>query len=196
MILINDEKKIHPTVLMDDTAWVFGDVTMGPNCRVYAGAVIRADLDKMVFGEGVCINDNCILHGIGVTGEGFLIGDGTNITHGAMVHKSVIGKNCMIGIGAKVVDTVIGNNCLIAAGSVVIDRIPDFSFVAGVPGKVIKKVTEREWNIIRHSWLAQYEESFVVNNKAQKTKWIDEHKESGYANKIENVFPEFSRIQK
>jgi carbonic anhydrase/acetyltransferase-like protein (isoleucine patch superfamily) len=192
MLYVNDKSKLHPTCLIDDTAWVFGDVTMGPNGRIYPGAVVRADLDKMIFGEGVCINDNCIIHGIGCTGEGLLIGNGTNITHGAIVHKSVIGNNCMIGIGAKIIDTVIGNNCLIAAGAVVTREIPDNSFVTGVPGQIKKIVKEREWEIIKHSWVAQYEESYIVNNKRTILTWIDEHKESGYYNTIDNIFKNFN----
>ena len=188
MLYIDDLSRLHSTCLIDDTAWVFGDLTMGPNGRIYPGAVVRADLDPMIFGEGVCINDNCIIHGIGCTGKGLLIGDGTNICHGAIVHKSVIGKNCMIGIGAKIIDTVIGDNCLIAAGAVVTKEIPDNSFVTGIPGKIKKIVAEREWNIIKHSWVAQYEESYIVNNKRTKLTWINEHPESGYCNTIDNLF--------
>ena len=192
MLFVNDESKLHPTCLIADTSWVFGDVTMGPNGRIYPGAVVRADLDKMIFGEGVCINDNCIIHGIGCTGKGLQIGDGTNITHGAIVHKSVVGKNCMVGIGAKIIDTVVGNNCLIAAGAVVTREIPDNSFVTGVPGEIKKIVREREWNIIKHSWMAQFEESFIIHNDTQKLPWINAPKPSGYSNTIENIFKSFT----
>jgi len=34
----------------------------------------------------------------------------------------------------------IGNYCVVAAGSVVTKDVPDFSVVAGVPAKVVKKI--------------------------------------------------------
>lgn len=92
------------------------------------------------------------------------IGEGTTFAYGGfatIVHKnSIIGKNCSIGsnttlgggpiigdnvyiaTGAKILGTVkIGNFSIIGANSVVTKDIPPCSVVAGLPGKIINKIT-------------------------------------------------------
>ena len=49
--------------------------------------------------------------------------------------NSYIGGGVIIRYGA-----VIGKNCVIGAGSVVIGNIPDNSFAAGNPARIIKKI--------------------------------------------------------
>jgi acetyltransferase-like isoleucine patch superfamily enzyme len=52
----------------------------------------------------------------------------------------LIGENCFIGYGVTISpNVVIGKNCVIGSHSVVTKNIPDYSMVAGVPAKVIKK---------------------------------------------------------
>ena len=57
----------------------------------------------------------------------------------------VIGNDCWFGANVVVCPGVaIGDNCVIGAGSVVTRDIPANSFVAGVPAKVIRKITEAD----------------------------------------------------
>ena len=56
-----------------------------------------------------------------------------------------IGNDCWFGANVVVCPGVtIGNNCVIGAGSVVVKDIPDNSFAAGNPCKVIREITEQE----------------------------------------------------
>ena len=56
-----------------------------------------------------------------------------------------IGRDCWIGANAVICPGVkIGDNCVIGAGSVVTRDIPDNSFAAGVPCKVIRELTEQD----------------------------------------------------
>lgn len=55
-------------------------------------------------------------------GRDIVIGDGTWIASGAMVMGGV----------------TIGKHCVVAASAVVTKDVPDYSFVAGVPAKIIK----------------------------------------------------------
>ena len=56
-----------------------------------------------------------------------------------------IGNDCWFGAGVIVCSGVtIGNNCVIGAGSVVTKDIPDNSFAAGNPCKVIRPITEAD----------------------------------------------------
>ena len=57
----------------------------------------------------------------------------------------VIGNDCWFGANVVVCPGVaIGDNCVIGAGSVVTRDIPANSFVAGVPAKVIRNITEAD----------------------------------------------------
>ena len=56
-----------------------------------------------------------------------------------------IGNDCWFGANVVICPGVtIGNNCVIGAGSVVLKDIPDNSFAAGVPTRVIREITEKE----------------------------------------------------
>ena len=56
-----------------------------------------------------------------------------------------IGDDCWFGANVTVCPGVtIGNGCVIGAGSVVTRDIPDNSFAAGVPCKVIREITEAD----------------------------------------------------
>ena len=56
-----------------------------------------------------------------------------------------IGSNCWIGACVTICPGVsIGDNCVIGAGSVVTRDIPQDSFAAGVPCRVIRRITEAD----------------------------------------------------
>ena len=66
----------------------------------------------------------------------------TDIEYGAPI---TIGDNCWLASNVTVCPGVtIGNNCVIGAGSVVTKDIPDNSLVLGVPGRVVRKITEKD----------------------------------------------------
>lgn len=55
-----------------------------------------------------------------------------------------IGDNCVICCGAKILGAVtIGNNVIVGAGAVVIRDIPDNSVVAGNPGRIVSRTTDK-----------------------------------------------------
>lgn len=57
----------------------------------------------------------------------------------------VIGDDCWFGANVVVCPGVtIGSGCVIGAGSVVTKDIPDRTFAAGVPAKVIREITEED----------------------------------------------------
>ncbi|RLC93378.1 MAG: gamma carbonic anhydrase family protein [Chloroflexi bacterium] len=127
--------RIAPTAFVSEAACVIGDVEIGENSSVWPGAIIRGDFTSIRIGNNCQIEDNCVVH----AGRPVEIGDNVHIGHGAVVHCSRIGNNVLIGSNATLLDEAeIGDSCVVAANSVVGTgmRIPDDSFVAGVPAKI------------------------------------------------------------
>ena len=145
--------KIAESAFIHPSAQVIGDVEIGEDTIVWPGAVIRGDFGSIRIGQGVFIEDNCVLHGGNPqdTWQGkhtFLeIGNGVVIGHGAVVNGTRIGNNVLIGINASILHKVeIGDRCIIAAGAVVMmgERIPSMSFVTGVPAEVKAKLKKEQ----------------------------------------------------
>jgi carbonic anhydrase/acetyltransferase-like protein (isoleucine patch superfamily) len=138
--------QIHATAFVSEAAYIVGDVEIGEHSSVWPGAVIRGDTGRVVVGKYTAIEDNCVVHS-GIPGEGdTFIGDYCNIAHGAVIHCKSIGSHVMIGINATVLHGVeIGNYCLIGAHCLVKEymKVPDNSFVVGVPGKIKGKVPQK-----------------------------------------------------
>jgi carbonic anhydrase/acetyltransferase-like protein (isoleucine patch superfamily) len=83
-----------------------------------------------------------------------IIGSYVTVGHSAIIHGAKISSNVLIGMGSIILSGAeIGEGCIIAAGAVVKERevIPPFSLVAGVPGKIIKTLSEDVIQKIRSS---------------------------------------------
>ena len=143
--------KIAKSAFVSEAAYVIGEVEIGEHSSVWPGAVIRADFGSIRIGSNTAVEDNCVLHSGTPNQPGYrekmTIGDKVHIGHGAVLNCRRIGNNVLIGMNATILhDTEIGNNCIIAAGCLVRDgvKIPDGSFVAGVPGKIMGKATKEQ----------------------------------------------------
>jgi carbonic anhydrase/acetyltransferase-like protein (isoleucine patch superfamily) len=127
------------------TATVIGSATLESGCSVFYGAVVRADMDRVVLGAGSNLQDNVVVH----TDYGFpaIIGAGVSVGHAAVVHGCTVEDDCLIGMHATVLNgATIGRGSLVAAGTVVLEgtQIPPRSLVAGVPGKVRRELSDAE----------------------------------------------------
>jgi len=131
---------IAESAFVSEAAYVVGDVEIDENSSVWPGAVIRGDFGRIKIGRNSAVEDNCVIHSGSLSGvEDVLIGDNVILGHGAVLNCSKIGNNTLIGMNSTVLhDVEIGNFCIIAAGCLVNQgmKIPDNSFVAGVPGKI------------------------------------------------------------
>ena len=138
--------KTAPSAFIHKTAVVSGAVTLGEDVSVCPGAVLRGDIAEIVVGENSNIQDNACVH-VNYNCPA-IIGKGVSVGHGAIIHGSKIGDNCLIGMNAVVLESEIGPNCLIGAGAVVTagKNIPAGSLVMGVPAKVVRELREDEIN--------------------------------------------------
>jgi carbonic anhydrase/acetyltransferase-like protein (isoleucine patch superfamily) len=116
------------------TAYIIGNVQIGEGSGILPGVVIRGDFARIKIGRNTFVEDNSVLH----SGSSMEIGDNVIIGHNAVIHGSKIGNNTLIGSNATILDnSEIGEYCVIGAGCVVSVgmKIPDRSFVVGIPGK-------------------------------------------------------------
>ncbi len=144
--------------LVAHNAVVMGDVELGQGVGIWYGCVVRGDCARIAVGEFSNVQDLSMLHAdTGIPNE---IGAHVTIGHGAVVHGRRVGDLCLIGIGAIVLGrSEIGDGCIIAAGTVVKEGaiIPPRSLVAGVPGKVVRSVSEDEVRGLREHALYYWE---------------------------------------
>lgn len=135
------------------TAVLIGDVSVAEGGSVWHGAVLRGDFDAVSVGRDSNVQDNAVLHVD--RGMPCRIKDHVTVGHAAVVHGSVLEEDCLIGMNATINSgSQIGRGSLIAAGAVLPEnaRIPPGSVVAGVPGKVLRKVDDVLARRIELSW--------------------------------------------
>jgi carbonic anhydrase/acetyltransferase-like protein (isoleucine patch superfamily) len=127
------------------SAIVTGNVSLGPGVNLWFGTILRGDLALITLEPRVNLQDGCIVHTD--TDSPLTIGEGVVVGHGAILHGTSIGRDSLIGMRATLLSGCeIGAECLIAAGTLVTEgrRIPPRSVVMGVPGKVVRAVTDEE----------------------------------------------------
>ena len=143
---------LHPTVFVAAGVHLIGNVRVGPEASLWFNSVLRGDINDITIGGRTNVQDACVLH---VTHEhAVIVGNDVTIGHRALVHGCTIEDGCLIGMGAIVLDGArIGEQSLIAAGAVVLQNavVPPGSLVAGVPGRVIRTLTDDEKAALRQS---------------------------------------------
>ncbi len=104
-----------------------------PGNQVMAGAVISPDVSC---GENVLVNTRAIVE------HGCRIGDHCHIASGAVLCGEVqVADGVHIGAGATIVQGLkIGTGAVIAAGAVITENVEPLTLVAGVPGKIKRKI--------------------------------------------------------
>src|SRR5258707_8585956 len=136
-------------------ATIVGDVRVGELASFWFNAVVRGDVAPVTIGRNVNVQDGAVIHCD--TGVPNVIEDDVIIGHRAVVHGMHVGKGSLVGIGAILLGrTRVGSECLIAAGAVVPPglQVPDRMVVMGVPGRIVRSVTEEELHYMR--WLTPH----------------------------------------
>lgn len=127
---------------------LFGE-NLGENSRVMA-PISGAALDKLVIGDNVFINSNCLAMARGgITIEDdvmlaanvqLLSNNHDEYSRNVLLCKPIhIKKGAWIGAGATILPGVtIGEYAIVGASAVVTKDVGDYEVVAGVPAKVMK----------------------------------------------------------
>ncbi|UCE09550.1 MAG: gamma carbonic anhydrase family protein [Candidatus Thorarchaeota archaeon] len=133
--------KIGAGTYVSSKASVIGNVTIGRECYVAPGAVVKGDYGEVRVGNGCSIQDNVIIHAR--PDELTTIGNDVTLGHGCIVHNATVKDDAVIGMGAIVSDyATVGIWSLIGEGAVVRQHfeVPDGKIAVGVPAKVIADV--------------------------------------------------------
>ena len=169
---------IDESVFIAPGAVILGDVRIGAQSSVWYNAVLRGDTEPISIGSRTNVQDGAVLHVD--AGSPCLIGAGVTIGQRAVVQGALIEDDVLIGIGAIVSPSApplrghgvsgaqIGHDSIIGAGSLVTGHsvIPPRSMVLGVPGRVVRSLTDEEVQSIRAA--AEYYVEYGAKYKHEK----------------------------
>lgn len=151
--------RLGERVMIDPTAVVLGDVTLGDDVSVWPQAAVRGDMHWIRVGERSSIQDGAILH---ITHAGpynpdgwpLEIGSEVTIGHGAILHGCRIGNRVLVGMRATVMDgAVVEDEVVIAAGALVTPgkTLRGGHLYTGSPAREARPLTDRELSYFRYS---------------------------------------------
>ena len=141
---------VDPTAFVHPSAVLIGDVIVGPGAYIGPCASLRGDFGRLEVRAGANLQDSCTMHGF--PGTDTIVEEDGHIGHGAVLHGCIVQRNALVGMNAVVNDNaVIGESAMVAAMAFVKAGfvVPPRMLVAGVPGKIVRALTEQElaWKI-------------------------------------------------
>ena len=152
------EPQVGEGTFLAETAVLLGDVTIGKDCSIWYGAVLRGDVNKITIGDRANVQDGAVSHALcdgSKNPSQTHIGSDVSVGHNATIHGAIIEDNCLIGMGSTVLDNAhVPSGCIIAANALVLSnqKLEPNSVYAGVPAKKVKEVTpEQREEIIRRT---------------------------------------------
>lgn len=170
-MIIKGVRGVSPQIEKDcfiaENATIVGDVKVGKECSIWYNAVLRGDVNSIVLGNKVNVQDGAVIH---CTYEKHktLIGNNVSIGHNAIVHGCVVQDNVLIGMGAIIMDNcIVESNSIVAAGAVVTQNtiVESGSIYAGVPAKKVK-------NLDKSNFAGEIER--ISNNYVMYSSWFKE----------------------
>lgn len=146
-------------VLIDPSAVVLGDVSLGDDVSIWPGAVVRGDMHWIRVGARTSIQDGSILH---ITHAGpynpdgwpLAIGAEVTVGHRATLHGCDIGDQVLVGMSATIMDgAIVEDRVVIAAGALVPPgkRLESGFLYAGAPARQRRPLTPEELDYFRYS---------------------------------------------
>ncbi len=138
-------------------------VTIGADSSIWYGCVVRGDVASITIGQRTNIQDLTMVHP--EHDEPVVIGDDVTVGHNAILHMRTLGSGTLVGMGAILLaHSHVGKQCIIGAGALIPEgrTIPDRSVVIGMPGKIVRQVSDEEAaHLVEHA--AGYIETARLN---------------------------------
>ncbi|MEM7541062.1 MAG: gamma carbonic anhydrase family protein [Pseudomonadota bacterium] len=146
---------IDPSVFVDETAIVIGNVEIGAESSLWPYVVVRGDVNSITIGARTNIQEASVLHCnadsiIAPGGTPLAIGSDVTVGHRAILHGCTVHDNVLVGMGATVMDKVVVEpEVVIAAGALVSPgKVLESGYLyAGAPAKRVRELndTDRAW---------------------------------------------------
>ncbi len=144
---IADSAKIFPNVT------IIGDVEISENVNIWPNSVLRADINCIKIGKNTNIQDGTVIH-VDYGNDSTIIGKNVTVGHSCTIHGCKIALNTLIGMGATILSGAkIGEGSIIGAGALIKENfvVPKRKLVVGVPGKIVRDISEDEYKNILES---------------------------------------------
>ena len=144
--------EMNPTVFVAPGAKVIGDVHIGAESTIWFNAVLRGDEGPISIGKRCSIQDNSTIHLY--EDAPVVVEDEVTVGHNVILHGCKVGRRSIIGMGSTILDHAeIGEECIIGANTLIPPgkKIPPRSLVVGSPGKVVRELTDKDFEIIQLS---------------------------------------------
>ena len=105
---------VDPSSYIHPQATVIGHVTIGRDCYIGPGAVLRGDWGRIEVADGCNIQENCVVHMF--PGQTVRFEEEAHIGHGAIIHGAHVGAHTLVGMHAVLMDEVVlGEGCIVGA---------------------------------------------------------------------------------
>jgi carbonic anhydrase/acetyltransferase-like protein (isoleucine patch superfamily) len=131
--------RVDPEAFVHPDAVVIGDVSIGPQSSVWAGAVLRGDFGTITIGARSSIQDGTVIH----AGPGFptIVGDGCVVGHLTHLEGCRLEDDSLAGSCSVVLHhAVISSGATVAANAVVPNNmvVPPGALAVGIPAKIVE----------------------------------------------------------
>lgn len=145
--------QLHPSVFLAPSSYIIGEVSMGEQCSVWFGSIIRGDVNYIKIGKRTNVQDQSMLHVTHKT-HPLVIGDEVTIGHRVTLHGCTLENRILVGMGATIMDGAhVESDVMIGAGALVTPntKIPSGVLVVGSPAKVKRELKPEEIDFLKKS---------------------------------------------
>lgn len=137
-------------VKIEESARLIGKLRLGDEVYVSQGTTLRSKNDSVKISNTSWVLENSVV--IGTDEHPVKVGSKTVFGHKCIINGAEIGNLCEIGNGVIMLPGAkIGDMCIFGEGTLIPEDtvIPDGSVVVGKPGRIIRKLTDEDKNMIK-----------------------------------------------
>lgn len=158
---LGESPVIDPSAFVHPAATLIGKVTIGAECSIWPGVVMRGDDGRIVIGSQTSVQDGTVVHLTEGLSES-IVGSRVTVGHNVTLHGCVVEDDVIVGMGSILLDNArIGKGSIVGAGTLVPmnKTVPPGVLVLGNPFKVVRELTDKDRQWIEFSWRSYVEKA-------------------------------------